>query len=142
MEYAECKYIAATAEEVRYAIMRGDVGPSTAVAAALLLHQATLNPSLHPCCWTKYLYPMQDPAGADVEANLAMASVAILAMTALPLNGKRAFQHFDYSWIRLGEAEQLTKVNSTLGLSRMMLYFIYSITQEAKVRAQSQEAVN
>ncbi len=48
---------------------------------------------------------MQDPAGADVEANLAMASVAILAMTALLLNGKRAFQRFDYSWIRLGKAE-------------------------------------
>jgi hypothetical protein len=26
------------------------------------------------CCWTKYLYPMLDPAGAGVEANLAMAS--------------------------------------------------------------------
>jgi hypothetical protein len=142
MEYAECKYIAATAAEVRYAVMRGDVGPSTAVAAALLLHQATLNPSLHPCCWTKYLYPMQDPAGADVEANLAMASVAILAMTALPLNGKRDFQRLDYSWIRFGEAEQLTKVNSTLGLSRMMLYFIHSITEEAKVRAPKQEDVN
>ena len=85
---------------------------------------------------------MQDPAGVDVEANLAMASVAILAMTALPLNGKRAFQRFDYSWIRLGEAEQLTKVNSTLGLSRMMLYFIYSITEEAKVHAPKQETVN
>ena len=27
MEYAECKYIAATAAEVRHAIMREDVGP-------------------------------------------------------------------------------------------------------------------
>jgi hypothetical protein len=142
MEYAECQYIVATAVEVREATMRGNVGASTAVAAALLLHQATLNPSLHPCCWTKYLYPMQDPVGAGIEANLAMASVAILAMTALPLNGKRDFQRLDYSWIRLGEAEQLTKVNSTLGLSRMMLYFIYSITEGAKVRAPKQEAVN
>jgi hypothetical protein len=132
MEYAECQYIVATAVEVREAIMKGDVGPSTAVAAALLLHEATLNPSLHPCCWTKYLYPMLDPAGADVEANLAMASTAILAMTFLPLNGKRAFQLFDYSWIVSGEMEQLTKVNSNLGLSRLMLYFIYSVMQEAK----------
>jgi hypothetical protein len=133
IEYAEYRYSMETAKEVREAIRRGDVGASTAVAAALLSHHATLNPSLHPCCWTKYLYPMLDPAGADIEANLAMASVAILAMTALPLNGERGFQRIDYNWIRRGAAEQLTKVNSTLGLSRMMLYFIYSVTQEAKV---------
>jgi hypothetical protein len=132
MEYAEYQYIVATAVEVREAIMRGDVGASTAVAAALLLHEATLNPSLHPCCWTKYLYPMLDPAGADVEANLAMASTAILARTFLPLNGKRAFQLFDYSWIVSGKIEQLTKVNSNLGLTRLMLYFIYSVMEEAK----------
>lgn len=133
IEYAEYRYSMETAKEVREAVTRGDVGAPTAVAAALLSHHATLNPSLHPCCWTKYLYPMLDPAGAEVEANLAMASVAILAMTALPLNGKRNFQHINYNWIGRGEAMQLTKVNSTLGLSRMMLYFIHSITQEAKV---------
>ena len=55
-------------------------------------------------------------------------------MTALPLNGKRRFQHFEFHWIGRGEPEQLTKVNSTLGLSRMMLYLIYSITHEIMVR--------
>lgn len=134
IEYAELRYSMETAKEVREDVTRGDVGASTAVAAALLSHHATLNPSMHQVCWTKYLYPMLDSAGVDLEANLAMASVAILATTALPLKGKHNIQHFDYHWIRCGEAEQLTKVNSTLGLSRMILYFIYSITQETKVR--------
>ena len=134
IEYAEFRYSMETAKEVREATLRGDVGASTAVAAALLSHHATLNPSMHQVCWTKYLYPMLDSAGVDLEANSAIASVAILAMTALPLNGKRSFQGFNYHWIGRGEVEQLTKVNSTLGLSRMILYFIYSITQEAKVR--------
>ena len=134
IEYAELRYSMETAKEVREEIIRGDVGASTAVAAALLTHHATLNPSMHQVCWTKYLYPMLDSAGVNLDANLAMASVAILAMTALPLNEKRRFQHFNFHWIGCGEAEQLTKVNSTLGLSRMMLYFIYSITQETKVR--------
>ena len=134
IEYAEFRYSMETAKEVREGIARGDVGAPTAVAAALLSHHATLNPSMHQVCWTKYLYPMIDSAGINLEANLAMASVAILAMTALPLDGARSFQHFDYYWIGFGEAEQLTQVNSTLGLSRMMLYFIYSITQETKVR--------
>ncbi|PVI06448.1 hypothetical protein DM02DRAFT_609645 [Periconia macrospinosa] len=132
IEYAEQRYTMETAKEVREALTRGDIGAPTAVAAALLSHHATLNPSFHACCWTKYLYPMLDPAGAEVEANLAMASVGILAMTALPLNGKRNFQSFNYDWIGYGEEKQLTRVNSTLGLSRMMLYFIHSITQEAK----------
>lgn len=133
IEYAERSYSMETAKEVREAIARGDVGAPTAVAAALLLHHATLSLSVNQSCWTKYLYPMLDPAGVNVEANVAMASVAILAMTALPLNGKRSFQHFNYRWIGVGETEQLTKVNSTLGLSRMMLCFIYLITLEAKV---------
>ena len=69
---------------------------STAVAAALLSYHATLNLSMHQVCWTKYLYSMIDSAGINLEANLAMASVAILVMTVLPLNGERSFQHFDY----------------------------------------------
>ena len=132
MEYAKCQYIVATAVEVRETIIKRDFDRSTAVAAALLLHEATLNPSLHPCCWTKYLYPMLNPAGADVEANLAIASTAILARTFLPLNGKHAFQLFDYNWIVSGEIEQMTKMNSNLKLSQLMLYFIYSVMQEAK----------
>ena len=132
IEYAELRYSMETAREVREAIARGEIGASTAVAAALLSHHATLNPSMHLSCWTNYLYPMQDPAGVNLEANLAMASVAILAMTALPSNGKHGFQYFDYHWIGNGELVQLTKVNSTLGLSRMMLYLIHSVTQEAK----------
>ena len=71
---------------------------------------------------------MIDSAGINLEANLAMASIAILAMSALPLYGERSFQHFDCHWIGFGEAERLTQVNSTLGLLRIMLYFIYSIT--------------
>lgn len=136
IEYAELRYSMETAKEVREKIVRGDVGASTAVAAALLSHHATLNPSMHQVCWTKYLYPMLDSAGVNLDANLAMASVAILAMTALPVKKKRRFQHFDFHWIKYGEAEQLTQVNSTLGLSRMMLYFIYLVTQAAKVRTQ------
>jgi hypothetical protein len=50
MEYAECRYIVATTVEVREAIIRGDVGASTAVAVVLLLYEVTLNPSLYPCC--------------------------------------------------------------------------------------------
>lgn len=133
IEYAEICYSMETAKEFQEAITRGDVGASTAVAAALLSHHATLNPSLHPSCWTNYLYPMLDPAGASIEANIAMASVAMLAMTALPLKVKRSFQNFNYYWAGCDEAEQLTKVNSTLGLSRMMLSFNYSITEVAKV---------
>ena len=38
MEYAECKYIVATTEEVRHVIIRGDVGPSTTIATVLLLY--------------------------------------------------------------------------------------------------------
>jgi len=76
----------ATTVKVREAIMRGDMSPSMDVAAALLLHETTLNPSLHPCCWTKYLYPMLDQTGADVEANMAMANTTILAKVFLPLN--------------------------------------------------------
>lgn len=134
IEYAEFRYSMETAKEVREGIVRGDVRASTAVAAALLGHHATLNSSMHQICWTKYLYPMIDSAAINLEANLAMAGVAILAMTVLPLNGERSFQHFDYHWIGFGEAEQLIQVNSALGLSRMMLYFTYSITQATKVR--------
>ncbi|KAL9062393.1 MAG: hypothetical protein Q9161_009819 [Pseudevernia consocians] len=132
IEYAEFRYSMETAKEVREGIVRGDVRASTAVAAALLGHHATLNSSMHQICWTKYLYPMIDSAAINLEANLAMAGVAILAMTVLPLNGERSFQHFDYHWIGFGEAEQLIQVNSALGLSRMMLYFTYSITQATK----------
>jgi hypothetical protein len=39
----------------------------------------------------------------------------------------RAMQLFDYSWIVSGEIEQLTKVNSNLGLSQLMLYNIYAV---------------
>jgi hypothetical protein len=38
MEYVKCKYIAATAEEVWYAIIREDMSLFTAVATALLLY--------------------------------------------------------------------------------------------------------
>ena len=134
MESAECQLLAESAAEVRKATNKGDIGAATAVTTALLIHHATLNPSLHPGCWTKYLYPKQhDFAGAEIEANLAMASVAILAMTALPANGKYSFQRIDYRWIELGTVEQLSKVNSTLGLSRKMLCLIYGITLQAKV---------
>lgn len=108
IEYAEFRYNMETAREVREGIVRGDVGASTAIAAALLSHHVTLNPSMHQVCWTKYLYLMIDSVGINLKANLAIASVAILAMTTLPLNRERSFQHFDYHWIGFGEAEQLT----------------------------------
>jgi hypothetical protein len=129
MENAELRYSMETAREVRGAIVIGDLGASTAVRGALLLHYASLDPSRY---WARFLYPILDPTGAAVEANLAMASVSILAMAALPLN-KHNFQSIDYSWIGRGEITQLTKVSSTLGLSRMMLHFIWTVTQEAKV---------
>ena len=135
IEYLEVRCGMETAREVREALAKGEVGGRTAVAAALLLHHATRNPDIYGRCWTNYLYPMIDSAGVHLEANLAMASVAILAMTALPLQGRR-FQSFDYNWIICGETNQVTKVNSTLGLSRMMIYCIHSITQEAKVPIQ------
>ena len=77
IEFAELRYTTETAKEVREQLSRGDAGASTTVAAALLSHHATLNPSMHQVCWTKYLYPMLDPAGVNLEANLAMASVGI-----------------------------------------------------------------
>jgi hypothetical protein len=77
MEYAESQYIVGNCDGGPRGNYERRRGPSTTVAAALLLREAALNPSLYPCCWTKYLYPMLDPAGADVEANLAMVSTAI-----------------------------------------------------------------
>lgn len=124
IEHAELRYSVETAKEVQEEIITGDVGASTAVAAALLSHHAILNPSVHQVCWTKYLYPMLGSAEVNLDANLAMASLAIFAMTALSSNKKRRVQHFNFHWVGYGEAERLTKVNSTLGLSRMMLYFI------------------
>ena len=85
IEYVELRYGMETAKEVREEIIRGDVGASTAVAAALLSHHAILNPSMHQVCWTKYLYPMLNSTGVNLEANLAMASAAILAMTGLSI---------------------------------------------------------
>jgi hypothetical protein len=77
---------------------------------------------------------MLDPAGAEVEANLAIASgVAILAVIALPSNGKRNFQSINYDWIRHDEEKQLSKVNSTLRLPRVILHLIHPLTLEAEV---------
>ena len=96
IEYTEFRYSMKTAEEVREATIKGEVGASTAVAAALLSHYTTLNPSIYKVYWTMYLYLMLDPAGVNLDANLAMTSMAILVITALRLNRRRKFQHFNY----------------------------------------------
>lgn len=133
MEKIESNYIVETVRQVRQSLEKEEMGPYTAVSGALLIHHATLNPSMHPSCWSKYLYFRQDRAGLETEAELAMASVSILAMTALPSNGKHHFQRADYGWVGRGEMASMTRVNSTLGLSREMLYYIYLITKRAKV---------
>jgi hypothetical protein len=129
---AELRYGMETAREVREAITRGNLSASTSVAAALLLHYASLNLKW----WSNYIFPMLHTGGAILDATLAMASVSILAATCLPLDDKHGFQSFDYSRLGAGEVENLTKVNSTLGLSQQMLFYIYWITRQAKVSNQ------
>lgn len=77
LEHAEYECIAAVVEGIREAIQSGPVDTPYAVVSALLGHHAILNPSLHGVCWISYLYPMINPAGVDVQANLVMAGHAI-----------------------------------------------------------------
>ena len=113
----------------RLALEHCEITPFVAVSGALILHQAFLDESSHPCCWSKFFFPMLGPNGAETEASLAMASVFILAMTALPSDEEEYFQQYDYDSVRYGDGDVPTKVNSNLGLSRMMIYFIYLITK-------------
>ncbi len=55
-------------------------GLSDKILQTLRVHFRNLIPF---CCWTKYLYPMLDPAGAGVEANLAIARAPSLPQALL-----------------------------------------------------------
>lgn len=133
IENAELRYSMKIAKKVREEIIREDVSAFTIVTAVLFSHHVTLNSSMHSICWTKYLYSILNSTEVNLEANLTMTSVAILAMTTLLLNEKHSFQHFNFHWIECDEAKQLIKVNSTLKLSRMIFYFIYLIIQKTKI---------
>jgi hypothetical protein len=61
-----------------------------------------------------------------------MARHAIWLMAILPLTEKYRFQTFNYDWVRYGDENYLTKVNSILGTSRKTLYFDFRITIAAK----------
>ncbi|KAF2211867.1 hypothetical protein CERZMDRAFT_97794 [Cercospora zeae-maydis SCOH1-5] len=131
IEEAELRYSVSNVAAIVRAIKDGNLGAATSVSSALLLHHATMNSSIYTGCWTKYLYPLMDNEGFLLNSNLAMASVAILAMTALPTSRRSGFQNFSYDWIRQCDFEQLTRADSTLGLSREMLHLIYQVTKPA-----------
>jgi hypothetical protein len=127
-----------TAAAIRKALIGGTKGTSTAVSAALLLHHMTIDPSRRQdSCWTTYILPNPDPGMMDDRsqpgAYLIIASVAILAMTALPLDRGKKFQSYNYDWVGSDETKQSEEVNSSLGLSRKMLYYIHLVTQIAKL---------
>ncbi|KEF50866.1 uncharacterized protein A1O9_13078 [Exophiala aquamarina CBS 119918] len=131
VEIAELHHLGETVKEVLESIRRGHVDASVAVLAALLDHHAILNRSLHPRCWTRYLYPMVDPRGAKVQANLIMASDAIWAMTFLPLRSKHDFTQIDYHWVGGEPGDEGNRVNGILGLSREMLHYTHSVRVQA-----------
>jgi hypothetical protein len=71
----------------------------------------------------------------SAQANTALLNptTAILTMTALPLDRGKNFQSNNYDWVGYDKTEQLEEVNSSLGLSRKMLYCIHLVTQIAKL---------
>jgi hypothetical protein len=138
VELAENHFNSVTAATIRKALEEGTMGVSTAVSAALLLHHMTIDPSrCRDSCWTSYILPNPDPGMMDdrsqTGAYLIIASVAILTMTALPLDRGENFQSNNYDWVGYDKTEQLEEVNSSLGLSRKMLYCIHLVTQIAKL---------
>lgn len=120
----KARLTAITASEVYRELQKPSRAYSTSVTAALLLHDATLNPEQYGPLWNKYLYPIRTAGNAPLHADLAQASVAILARCATRLTGWRQYEQFDLTWVKQGTDAELTEINSTLGISRHLLGLI------------------
>lgn len=127
VEDVEVRYIIRTARYIRSAVDSGRIDAYTAVAGVLLNHHATVEPSLHGCCWTKYLYEQSSCDGHAIDSNIIQASVAILAMATVPVQSNRKFLKFNYGWVGQGDTRQLQRVNGNIGLSRELLDLIYQL---------------
>lgn len=125
MEYVEAEAIKRAMAE----ITDGEELQNT--ARMLLIHHAILNPKMHQQHWSLYMYQLRNRPGE--QACFIMARHAIWLMAILPLTMNYQFQKYDYNFVGVGEEQDLTRVNGIVGTSRMMLYFQYLITEQAKV---------